>query len=103
MVWENSWNVTKWPKVMEFCDQSWNFINFAPKLCHILFVFGHHQESKQRSRKSAFSGVFHKISRIQNREEKWLWKNIFVKFVGTLMKLGTVNDCPGEDTVVGDS
>ena len=23
-----------WPKVMEFCDQSWNFTNFAPK-----FVF----------------------------------------------------------------
>ena len=21
-----------WPKVMEFCDQSWNFTNFAPKL-----------------------------------------------------------------------
>ena len=27
----------------------------------------------------------------------------FVKFVGTLTKLGTVNDCPGEEAVVGDS
>ena len=24
-----------WSKVMEFCDQSWNFTNFAPKLCQI--------------------------------------------------------------------
>ena len=24
-----------WPKVMKFCAQSWNFTNFAPKLCQI--------------------------------------------------------------------
>ena len=29
MVMEKSWNMKKWPKVMEFCDNSWNFINFA--------------------------------------------------------------------------
>ena len=28
-----------WPKVMEFCDQSWNFTNFAPKFYQICCVF----------------------------------------------------------------
>ena len=27
---EKSWNMKDWPKVVEFCDQSWNFTNFAP-------------------------------------------------------------------------
>ena len=27
--------MTNWPKVMEFCDQSWNFTNFAPELYQI--------------------------------------------------------------------
>ena len=31
MVMEKSWNMKKCPKVMEFCDQSWNFANFVPK------------------------------------------------------------------------
>ena len=30
MVMDKSWNITNWPKVMEFCDQSWNVTNFAP-------------------------------------------------------------------------
>ena len=29
MVMEKSWNMKDWAKVMEFCDQSWNFTNFA--------------------------------------------------------------------------
>ena len=28
-----------WPKVMEFCYQSWNFTNFAPELCKICMFF----------------------------------------------------------------
>ena len=28
-----------WPKVMEFCDQSWNFTNFAPKFDQICMFF----------------------------------------------------------------
>ena len=39
MVLEKSWNMTNWPKVMEFCDQSWNFTNFAPKLYQICSFF----------------------------------------------------------------
>ena len=31
-VMEKSWNMKDWPKVMEFCDQSLNFTNFAPEL-----------------------------------------------------------------------
>ena len=32
MVMEMSWNMQNWPKVMEFCYQSWNYANFAPNL-----------------------------------------------------------------------
>ena len=28
-IMEKSWNIKNWPKVMEFCDQSWNFTNFV--------------------------------------------------------------------------
>ena len=32
---EKSWNMKYWPKVMECCDQSWNFTNFASELYQI--------------------------------------------------------------------
>ena len=32
IVMEKSWNIENKPKVMEFCNQSWNFTNFAPEL-----------------------------------------------------------------------
>ena len=35
MVMEKSWNMKNWPKIMEFCAQSWNVTNFARKLCQI--------------------------------------------------------------------
>ena len=35
VVMEKSWNMKNWPKVMRFCDQSWNFTNFAPELYQI--------------------------------------------------------------------
>ena len=28
-----------WPKVMEFCDESWNFTNFAPKIYQFCMFF----------------------------------------------------------------
>ena len=28
-----------WPKVMEFCDQSWNFTNYAPKIYQFCMFF----------------------------------------------------------------
>ena len=28
-----------WPKVMEFCDQSWNYTNFVPELYQICTFF----------------------------------------------------------------
>ena len=31
MAMEKSWYMNNLPEVMEFCDQSWNFTNFAPK------------------------------------------------------------------------
>ena len=33
MVREKSGNMKNWANVMEFCDQTWNFNNFDPKLC----------------------------------------------------------------------
>ena len=35
MVMEKSLNMKNLPKVMEFCDQSWNSTNFAPKFYQI--------------------------------------------------------------------
>ena len=39
MVTKKSWNMKNWPKVMEFCDQSWNFSNVAPGLFQICISF----------------------------------------------------------------
>ena len=39
MVMEKSCNINNWPKVMEFCDQSWNFTNFAPEFYQICTFF----------------------------------------------------------------
>ena len=33
MVMENSWKMKNWQNVMEFCDQSRNFINCAHECC----------------------------------------------------------------------
>ena len=38
MVMEKSWNVKNLQKDMAFCDQSWNFINFATEF-HQMFLF----------------------------------------------------------------
>ena len=39
VVMEKPWNMTNWQKVMEFCDWSSNFTNFAPELYHICAFF----------------------------------------------------------------
>ena len=39
IVMEKSWNMKNLPKVMEFCDQSWNFTNFVPKMLPNLYLF----------------------------------------------------------------
>ena len=74
--------------VMEFCQ-------FCSHIVPNLYLFGHHKELKQRSKKSAFSEVFGKMSRrmvMENQEmvmEK-SWKShgkYFVKSVGTLFVL----------------
>ena len=41
MVMEKSWNMKNWPNVMAFCDQSWYFTNFAPKLYQIYIFFSY--------------------------------------------------------------
>ena len=37
-VTKKSWNMNDWAKVMEFCDQSWNFTNFAPEMYQICII-----------------------------------------------------------------
>ena len=39
MVMEQSWNMIHWPKVMEFCNKSWNLTNFAPEFDQICTFF----------------------------------------------------------------
>ena len=36
---EKLWNKKNWQKVMEFCDWSSNYTNFAPELYHICAFF----------------------------------------------------------------
>ena len=67
---EESWNLKKWPNVMEFCD---SVMEFCPQFVLNLYVFGQRQDIKQRSRKSAFSDVFCETSQIQNQGERWSW------------------------------
>ena len=38
--------MNNWPKVLEFCDQSWNFTNFAPKLYQICTFFATTKKSR---------------------------------------------------------
>ena len=85
------WNMQNWPKVMEFCYQSWNFTNFAPKLSEISMFL-------PPPRKSAFSNVFRKMQPMQKSRREMVienlklvmeksWKKYFVKSVGTLLVL----------------
>ena len=39
VVMEKSWNMTNWPKVMEFCYQSWNLPILSPRIVLDLYVF----------------------------------------------------------------
>ena len=39
MVMEKSWDMNNWPKVMEFCDHSWNFTNFGSRFYQICIFF----------------------------------------------------------------
>ena len=39
VVMEKSRNMKNWPKVMGFCNQSWNFTNFVPELFSISISF----------------------------------------------------------------
>ena len=75
------------PKVMEFCDQSWNFPNFDPKFSQICMFFVT-TKIEQKSRRSPFSNVFRKMSRMQNQEERnghgKVIEKYFVKYVGNL-------------------
>ena len=42
MVMEKSWNMKKWPKVMEFCDSVMEFYQFCPQFVRNLIFFCHH-------------------------------------------------------------
>ena len=76
-VMEKSLNMKNWPKVMEFCDQSWNFTNFNPELYQMCMSFATTKKLSIDVESLIFQRVFCKMKQMQNREERWKsWKNI---------------------------
>ena len=74
-----------WPKVMEFCGQSWSFVvshgilpNLPPNCTKFV-------EIKRRSRQSAFSNILMGLQKVANaksgremvveNKKKWSWKS----------------------------
>ena len=87
MVMERSWNMKNWPKVMDFCDQSWNFSNFAPKFYQIccFFVTTKKLSSNLESLHSpTFSAKCHKFKIGKRDGHGNVMEKYFVKYVGTL-------------------
>ena len=39
MVMEKSWNMEHWPKIMGFCEQSYNVTNLAPNCAKFVFFW----------------------------------------------------------------
>ena len=54
---KKSWNMKNWPKVMEYCDQSWNYTKF------VFFLVT--AKKLSRNLESQHSDFFRKMSRIQ--------------------------------------
>ena len=84
-------------KVMEFCDQSWKYTNFAPTFTK--FVFFVTTKTLTSNLESLHFPTFsRKMVQMQNWEERWSWKikkwswesngaimeKYFVKYVRTL-------------------
>ena len=78
------------------------FYRFRPQMILNLYVFSHHLEINQQSRKLVSSDVVRKTSPMQNWKERRSWKikkcsgeshgivmeNYFIKSVGTLQYAG---------------
>ena len=87
MVMEKSWNMKNWPKVMEFCYQSWNFTNFAPELYQICIFFATNKKLSMDVESTFLTFSAKSIREMVMENEEWSWKSygkIFVKSVGTL-------------------
>ena len=98
MVMEKSWNMTDWATVMEFCYQSWNFTNFAPKMYQLCMFFATTKKVSidvESPHFFTFSTKCHTLRRetVVDKIEKWSWKSHgklkswkknVVKSVGTL-------------------
>ena len=91
---EMAWNMKNWPKVMEFCAQSWNFSNFAPKLCQICIFLAStkklssdlespHFLTFSAKRRKCKIGKKYGNGKPRNRHGKVMEKYLF-KSVGTL-------------------
>ena len=68
---EKSWKMTNWPKVMECCDQSWNFTNFDPKFYQICMFFV--TANKLSSILESISNVFRKMSPESYKDKKEIY------------------------------
>ena len=83
MVMEKSWNMKNWSKVMEFCDQSWNFNNFAPEFYQICIFFVTNQAAIYKVHFPQNTANA-KLGREMVREnQEMVTEKYFVKSVGT--------------------
>ena len=92
MVMEKSWNMKNWPKVMEFCDQSWNFTNFAPELYQICNSFVTTKKLSSDLESPHFPMFSRKCCECKSGREMVMeksWKNI-LSSLRTLFQIGVV-------------
>ena len=102
---EKSWGMKNWPKVMEFCNQSWNFTKFVPKLYQIC-TLKKLSIDVESSHFLMFSAKCHKY-KIKKRDGHGKSRNghgkvmekYFVKFVGTLPCMAPVPLSPAPPAV----
>ena len=58
-----------WPKVMDFCDQSWNFINFGPEFYQICVLFANIKKIGFSLDSPHFSPISAKCNRCKNKNK----------------------------------
>ena len=101
MVMEKPWNMRNWPKIMEFCDRSWHFTNFAPEcyqICIFVVTTKIFSSDLENLHFTIFSAKRHKCKtglrdghgKLRNGHGK-VMENYFVKYVGTLFSVKAIS------------
>ena len=74
MVMEKSWNMQNWPKVMEFCYESWNFTNFATKVHEVCMFLATTEKLSTHVESPQFPQFSMKCRKCKNQQQRWSWK-----------------------------